>query len=290
MRFQITSAGFAAAFAASNQGPLIRINQFIVGSGSGYEPMAFDSALRGTLLYTGTPVGYRVIDPNTCEFSLRIDETQGTWQFGEIGLKLVDGTLFALGTLQRPQWKVAYPDADFNRYNVKIRLVLNGAIPKIEFVVENIVAGIIQELPSIDDLPVVAESETNAYLCHSRDPLDNETLATLGSNRWTLTNYLSRRDVGTVVAMNTNRLGMTVAIPRSLATASPGQYAVQFLSGASIGAVRRVTAVAGGNNISWATPESNAVSGDLFELLVAEGTGGTGGGEDDAFFFSLIGR
>jgi hypothetical protein len=98
-----------------------------------------------------------------------MDETVGTWQFGEVGLYLTDGTLFALGALQRPQWKAAFPDRDFNRYNVKIRLILNGAIPKIELVTQTIVAGVIWELPSVDDLPVLLDAQTNVYLCHSKD-------------------------------------------------------------------------------------------------------------------------
>lgn len=289
MRFQITGAGFAAAFAASNQGPEILIDQFRVGSGFGYVPNPSSEALSGTTLYTGTPDGYRVIDQNTCEFSLRIDESQGTWQFGEIGLYLVDGTLFALGVLQRPQWKVAYPDADFNRYNVKIRLVLNGAIPKIELVVQSIVAGIIQELPSIDNLPPVADAPTNAYLCHSSDDAGNETIATRGDTRWTLSNYLSRRTVGVVGSVGTARTSMVASAASVGAGAVPGQYAIQFLSGASRGVVRRVTDITG-SVVTWSTPESNIVTGDTFELLVTGSGGGSGGSSDDAFFFSLIGR
>lgn len=287
MRFQITGAGFAAALAASNQGPLIRIARFRVGSGSGYTPTASALDLSGTVLYTGTPIGYQILDQNTCEFTLRIDESQGTWQFGEIALDLLDGTMFAVGTLQRPQWKVAYPDADFNRYNVKIRLTLNGAIPRIEFVVQNITAGVVQELPSIDALPPVASSESNIYLCHSTDEVGNETLATRGAQRWTLSNYLKRAGSGSVVAAASGRLGITVTgLPGSLPN-NPGQYAIQFVTGAARGTVRRVVS-SSGNALQWATPELNAAPGDLFELLTGGGVGAGGG--DDGFFYSLIGR
>lgn len=289
MRFQITSAGFAAAFAASNQGPEIRINQFRVGSGVGYSPAVTDTALHGATLHTGTPIGYRVLDPNTCEFTIRMDETVGTWQFGEIGLYLVDGTLFALGALQRPQWKAAFPDRDFNRYNVKIRLILNGAIPKIELVVQQITAGVIWELPSVDDLPMLLDAQTNVYLCHSQDENGNDALCTMGENRWTINTHLKRRFVGVVGSVNSLGTILT-ASQMSISDNVAGRYVVQFLSGNAKGLVRRVSALNGAlGTVSWITPEVNVVAGDTFEILQSN-TGGDSGGGDDAFFYSLLGR
>jgi hypothetical protein len=287
MQFQITSAGFAAAFAASNQGPEIRIGQFRVGAGVGYTPAVTDTALHGALLHTGTPIGYRVIDPNTGEFTIRMDETVGTWQFGEIGLYLLDGTLFALGALQRPQWKVAYPDRDFNRYNVKIRLVLNGAIPNIELAVQQITAGVIWELPSVDDLPMIEDAQTNVYLCHSQDENGNDALCTVGNNRWTISTHLRRRIIGTVTAVNS--AGTQITSPSiTLADATPGRYLVQFTSGGAKGSVRRITSVnASARQANWGIPELNVAVGDTFEILQSN----TGvDGSDDGFFYSFLGR
>lgn len=287
MKFQITSAGFAAAFAASNQGPEIRIGQFRVGAGVGYTPAVTDTALHGALLHTGTPIGYRVLDPNTCEFTIRMDETVGTWQFGEIGLYLLDGTLFALGALQRPQWKAAFPDRDFNRYNVKIRLVINGAIPKIELVVQQITAGVIWELPSVDDLPAIEDAQTNVYLCHSQDENGNDALCTMGDNRWTINTHLRRRIVGTITAVNNT--GTQVTSPSiTLSDTTPGRYLVQFTSGAAKGLVRRVTSM-NANRANWLTPEQNVAVGDTFEIL-QDSASADGSGGDDAFFYSLLGR
>lgn len=286
MKFQITSAGFAAAFAASNQGPEIRIGQFRVGAGVGYTPAVTDTALHGALLHTGTPIGYRVLDHNTCEFTIRMDETVGTWQFGEIGLYLLDGTLFALGALQRPQWKAAFPDRDFNRYNVKIRLVINGAIPKIELVVQQITAGVIWELPSVDDLPLIADAQTNVYLCHSQDENGNDALCTMGDNRWTINTHLKRKIVGTITAVNAT--GTQFTSPAIfLSDSMPGRYLVQFTSGAAKGLVRRITSM-NANQANWLTPEHNVAVGDTFEILQCSAS--ADGGGDDAFFYSLLGR
>jgi hypothetical protein len=287
MQFQITSVGLAAAFAASNNGPEIKIGQFAVGSGVGYVPLVTDSALRGVELHRDTPTNYRVIGSDTCEFTIRMSETVGTWQFGEIGLYLVTGELFALGTLQRPQWKVAYPDADFNRYNVRIRLTINGAIPKIELVVQNITVGLILEVPTVDDLPLLVNAQGNAYLCHSRDEQGNEAFATLGDNRWTVHSHMRRRYRGAVTAVNSFGTQVT-GTGIGLTDATLGRYLIQFLSGSAKGAVRRIASL-NVNQVNWTLPETNIAVGDQFELLQSS-TGGESSGGDEAFFYSLLGR
>ena len=286
MKFQITRAGFAAAFAASNQGPLIRIGQFRIGAGFGYSPAESDTALHGAELYTGAPIGYRVIDPNTCEFTIRMDETVGTWQFGEVGLYLTDGTLFALGALQRPQWKAAFPDRDFNRYNVKIRLILNGAIPKIELVTQTIVAGVIWELPSVDDLPVLLDAQTNVYLCHSKDENGNDALCTKGDDRWTINTHMRRKFTGSIVSVNARWTQLNSPV-LNVSDDTAGRYLVQFTSGQNKGAVRRLTRINNGV-AEWQTPLMTLAPGDQFEILQSATARNDGG--DDAFFYSLMGR
>ncbi len=285
MQFQITSVGLAAAFAASNNGPEIRIGQFAVGSASGYVPLVTDAALRGVELHRASPTNYRVLAADTCEFTVRMDENVGSWQFGEVSLYLVTGELFALGTLQRPQWKVAYPDADYNRYNVKIRLTINGGIPKIELVVQTIVAGVIVELPSVNDLPWLLDAQTNAYLCHSRDEQGNEALATLGEDRWTIHSHMRRRFRGNIVARNASGTQLT-GTGISLTDSTQGRYLVQILSGAAKGAVREVTSL-NVHQVNWVLPETNMAVGDQFELLQSS-TGGESSGGDDAFFYSML--
>ena len=287
MEFHITSAGLAAAFSASNQGPEIRITQFRVGSGLGYTPNVNDLALHGAELHVAAVDNYVVIDPNTCEFTLRMDETVGTWQFGEIGLYLEDGSLFALGALQRPQWKSAYPDKDFNRYNVKVRLVLNGVIPKIDLVVQQITAGIIWELPSVDVLPILEDALTNVYLCHSQDEHGNDALCTKGANRWTISSHQRRKLYGaiTVVAPGGTQFSSPAL---TLSEAVSGRYLVQFTSGQAKGSVKRIASLSA-PSMTLVSPELNVSIGDTFELLQSS-TIADGGGGDDGFFYSLLGR
>lgn len=289
MRFQITSAGFAAAFNASNQsagvGPAIKIGKFRIGSAYGYDPLVTDDKLRGAELYSGVPIGYRVVDANTAEFTIRLDETVGTWQFGEISLELVDGTVFALGALQRPQWKAAYPDRDYNRYNVKVRLILNGAIPRIELVVQTLVAGTIWELPSVDDLPLLADAQTNVYLCHSKDENGNDALCTKSDARWTVSTHPRKRLSGTISSVNASGTQFSSPVV-GMTDSTQGRYLVQFLNGALKGTVRQVRSLSAGT-VVLLKPEMNIRAGDSFELLQSLTAVD---GSDDAFFYGLMGR
>lgn len=285
MQFQITGAGFAAAFAAQNNGPSIKITEFKIGGGFNYTPQSSDIALHGDTLYVGTPTAYRVIDQNTAEYTLRMDETVGSWQFGEIGLYLQDGTLFAVAALQHKQWKIAYPGTDFNRFKIKVRLVMNGVIPKLELVVQHITAGIIWELPSVDDLPLTDDAPTNVYLCHSRDDMNNEALCTKSADRWTITTHPKRRLVGRVDAVGIGHLDIT-ASELVFNSSVTGKYLIQFTSGLANTAVRRVANIVAGKAV-FVTAEPGIAVGDTFELL--ESHSGGADAEDTAFFFSILG-
>lgn len=285
MQFQVTNAGLAAAFAASNNGPAIRIGVYKIGAGFGYVPGVLDTALHGDELHSDSPTAYKVLDANTSEFTIRMNQTVGTWAFGEVGLYLVTGELFALGSLTRPQWKVAYPDRDYNLYEVKIRLTLNGVIPKIELVVEELTLGLIQELPSVDYLPLIAETLNNAFICHSKDARGNEAFATVGDNRWTIHSHMGVAYTGAITDKNVNGTEVE-AVGLTLEMATPGKYLIQFLSGSAKGATRQVLTTENGK-VGWALPELNSQIGDTFEILHSKSEGDS---SDDAFFYSLLGR
>ena len=286
MDFKITDVGIAAALNASSEGPWVRISSFKVGSSFNYTPSSTQTELKGTILHEGPPIAYQVVDGTSCEFTLELNETVGTWQFGEIGIYMYSGELFAVGTLKRPQWKVAYPDTDFNTYRIKVRIYLSDGLPKIELVATTLVAGIIYELPSVEDLPLPLDALTNAYLCHSQDNHGNDGLCTLGEDRfrWTIHSHLPKVFEGKVQAVGADKKSLTNdGISKKVPTNSyeDGKYLVQWLSGKARGQVRRVLGVHD-NTINWGRPEHNYAVGDNFEILastVSAMTSGGGGGD-----------
>lgn len=102
IRFVVTNAGLQAAINAEQQGLKIVINKFTVGSGYGYDPSASDTDLHGNMLYSGEPAKYRYVSPNTRLFVCQLPPEIGPFEFGEIGLWMDNGVLFALCSFEQP--------------------------------------------------------------------------------------------------------------------------------------------------------------------------------------------
>lgn len=126
--FLITDAGLAAATIATPDGPFIHITGFTVGSGFGYEATRDMVALTGTTLYTGVASSYTIVDVDTIEIMLIMPATVGTFNFGEIGLWLASGELFAVLTFETPQEKVrAIGNQAGNVWRIRSRIKLAQA-------------------------------------------------------------------------------------------------------------------------------------------------------------------
>ena len=93
MIVQLTNAGQAALDA--NEG-VVTITSFQIGSGHGYVPQPTDTGIHGTSLFTGVPTNPVKITANVVQYTGIMDATVGPFSYGEIGLYMADGTLFAL--------------------------------------------------------------------------------------------------------------------------------------------------------------------------------------------------
>lgn len=102
IRFVVTNAGLEAAINAEQQGLKVVINKFTIGTAYGYEPSVDDVDLHGNQLYTGEPYKYRYISPNTRLFVCQLPPEIGPFEFGEIGLWMDTGVLFALCSFEGP--------------------------------------------------------------------------------------------------------------------------------------------------------------------------------------------
>src|SRR5882762_7002291 len=93
----ITRAGITAAINAGGQGALIDITYFKIGSALLTPVLDTMTNVTG-LVYTGSSsqLAYRVIDENTTDYIITLDESIGNFDIGNIGLFLTDGTMFAL--------------------------------------------------------------------------------------------------------------------------------------------------------------------------------------------------
>ena len=273
MIFTITQAGLLAAASAGSGGPLINITTFKVGSAVGYTPSLSDTNLRGTVLHTGVPISYNVISANLVNYTLRMDETVGDFTFGEVGLFLADGTLFALASLTSGQQKLKSSGPQVGSViNVIANLNLTNATALLQFTINSLANAKILEIGSTDLLtaPVVAAS--NAYIVHSNDDVGNPLLAIRESNyKWRFHTHNTVKVFGTVTAGPTNTVSMTSTdIFTHVSTVVAGKYILQFTSGVLAGICRNI-ASSTPNTVGWATSTVAVPQvGDTFEIYQSD--------------------
>lgn len=278
MDFVITSAGLTASQSAPDLN--LRVSEFRVGAAYGFDPLVTDTDIHGDLLYTGVPSSRKLVAPGTTEFELIISEAAGDWQFGNVGLYLEDGTLLALGALHRQQWKIAYPNKDFNRFCITVRLVFVPGLVSVELVANTIVAGTVWELPSVDLLPRIPKPASNIYLCHSLDPNGNPALCIAGETKWGLSSYPSRINTGVVLSVSSTS-SISSPVFATLPFIQDG-LAVQFLNNGCASIVRKITGISN-NTATLSSPVLDIKVGTRFEILSSQ----SGNDSDLAFFYSL---
>lgn len=103
--FVITNAGLEKAAQANEKGIAITIGKFVLGSGYGYEPSANDQKIRGDFLYEGNPSAYKYMGEKTIRITCNVPQEVGPFKWGEVGLYLDSGELFALLALPEPNQK-----------------------------------------------------------------------------------------------------------------------------------------------------------------------------------------
>lgn len=102
IKFVVTNAGLEHILNAEEQGLKVKITHFTLGSGYGYVPTANDIDLHGNLLYRGLPKKFKYVSPNTKLIVCNLPATVGPFEYGEIGLWLEGGILFALCAFENP--------------------------------------------------------------------------------------------------------------------------------------------------------------------------------------------
>ena len=268
MIFTITNAGLLAAASIAPGGPRIEITSFKLGSALGYEPSATDTELHGALLHSGVPSDYAVSSAHVVEWTLRIDDQIGDFNFGEVGLYLSDGTLFALAVLPQSQQKLKSQGATVgNVIQILAKLTLTNAAAIFTFPLNAFSIGKILEIPNVNFLTNPSDADSNAYIALSTDDMGNTILAyKVSDNAWAFTTHTFVKYTGTASTGATTQSMQSTAIPAPVLTVAPGVYLIQFITGTQAGHVR-VLDTLGNGTATWVTALGGApANGDIFRI------------------------
>lgn len=190
----ITTAGLNAAINAGTSGAKIDIVAFKIGA-SIIAPTVDMTDVTG-LVYTGTApqINYRVVDANTTDYLITLDETVGDFSIGNVGLYLPNGTLFAI---------TGYPTANpkrktsggtlGNRRTLQITIKYAGLGSISNFSVSVLQLLSLPEVPTEADLPNPSTAALNTYQVRFHTIAQKECLAFRQNNRW---NYAVERTLG----------------------------------------------------------------------------------------------
>jgi len=173
MTTQITHAGITSATRArNNQGPKINITSFKIGP-TIIVPVVDDPSTDITdAVYTGYPsqLQYAVVNDNTVEYIVTLDESVGDFDIGRIGLYMDNGdgtsTLFSITSIDAPS-----PDHKFatsggtvgNRLTYTIFLAISNMANIANFTIQLLQILTIPEVPSELSLPDPDHVAFNTY-------------------------------------------------------------------------------------------------------------------------------
>jgi hypothetical protein len=178
---EITQAGITYAVnAKNNQGPKINITYAKIGPtqfppGSSSPPIPNDPAIDIIdSVYTASPgqLQYAVVDQNTVEYILTLDESVGPFTIGRIGLFTEDGTLFSITMIDTKDGSGNYvPDNKFptsgtvvgNRLTYSIYLAISSIATIANFTIQLLQLLTIPEVASELVLPGPTGVAFNTY-------------------------------------------------------------------------------------------------------------------------------
>lgn len=252
MLVQLTNAG--AALLEANAGP-IQVATAKLGSAFGYVPDPTDVNIHGSLVYTGAPSQYFVVNANVVKYSVYLDYNLGPFNFGELGLFTSDGTLFALAANDELLSKIAISagtSGNSIRLDIYLSMVGNNYEMWLDYAETNNQFRM-AVLGSVDSLPSPKNATPNAYVITGMAADQSSFLAYTDRNGlWQFDAYAyANQASATVKAFDSQSVTIGIAdfVP-GMAPAYLGAVIAEFSTGSLYGICRYVSScVITGNNV-----------------------------------------
>jgi len=270
--FLITALGQVAIENAVANNTTVIISNYKLGSNFGYTPVINQMGLTGLTLHTGALEGAVVIDPNNIKYIINLDTSIGHFAFGEIGLFLSNGDMFAIDVLPNPVIKDKAGDTTGtqlgNTIGLEAHLSMYGIYNAISYIPnDSLSLREIKTYPNFDLVPPAANIAdynlvgvtTNRY---------NQLACTLvrgDLNIWSPVGYAKIATNSTTALSNSTSLITNLDV--AFLTNTPGKYLIQFTQGALVGVLREVSSISASGLVTLFSPVSTGVpNGSQFIL------------------------
>lgn len=270
MNLQITDAGQAALDA--NAGP-VTLTLCKIGNGYNYIPSPTDTDIHGTEVFSGVPAAPVSVNANVVKYGFYMDYSVGPFAWGEFGLFMENGVLFALGCEQVLLQKLKQTSSDVGN-SARLDIYLSMVNQNYEMwmdIGESNNRFRLAVVQSPDVLPSSKDATPNAYVVQSAGPTQVPMLAfTDRTGLWSFDCYAYVNQTGgTVVGFDSQ--SVTIALSEFNSDMSPdyfGELILEFTTGGNFSICRYVQSaiVSGGLvTLGFATPMlKTPVVGDKF--------------------------
>ena len=259
MNVQITDVGLAALNA--NAG-VITLSLCKIGDGYNYVPSPTDTDIHGNLVFSGVPSAPVAANANVVKYGFYMDYSVGDFAYGEFGLFMENGDLFALGCSSSLYEKLKLTSATTgNSVRIDIYLSVNNQNYDMWFDIgESNNQFRIAVLQSPDLLPQSKDATPNAYVVQGATPDQNAMLAFTDRNGiWSFDAYQFINQVGgTITGFDSQSVTIDLSTYTSDMTPSYfGQVIFEFTSGTDYSICRYVSSTVESNGVmrlNFATP------------------------------------
>ncbi|QDH83713.1 tail fiber protein [Achromobacter phage Motura] len=273
MQITITNAGQAAL--AAGTGPIL-LTSFTLGSASGYIPQPTDTNIHGTAIYSGVPSSPIEVDPNTIKYSMYLDYNLGPFDFGEVGLYMQNGDLFALGAADVPIHKEPIAGTLGNSIQIDAYLSMTDSNYTMWFDTQDTAnpwrMGV---FGSVDRLPRSKDATPNAYIISGASSGQSAFIAYTDRNGlWNFDAYQYSTGTTEYTITAVTPTSVTIDISQyspDVAVGYFGQRILQFTTGQAYSFCRYVQSIGTSPTtatLTFATPMALLpIVGDKFRLF-----------------------
>ena len=241
--FVITNIGLDRAAQANEYGISLTIKKFVVGDAYDYTPSVSDTKIHGNALYEAAPSSYKYTGNKTVQIMCTLPDSVGPFAWGEVGLYLDTGELFALAALPKPQNKYSSLESDIAS-SVTFYCYITLAYDTVQVTIDYGDAGNPNSTVEILDVykwstvrkPSEVPLGISELIVHELSPSGNTTLLIRDDNsKWTVA---STYDIifNNAVPVSSTKTYLEYDIERnylqkSYASNTPNQYIAQFPDG-----------------------------------------------------------